>query len=152
MQKRNPFYGGEFSSFTLTSLIEWIDGLNKSSSTATRGEEEEKETDSHKPFRCNNVLKNKYFFDVEYNFARDNENTEPDASDSAHVGIRDELLKLSRKFNIDLSPNLFYSRGKFIELLISSDVAKYCEFRMVTQILTRRENGTLEKVQSDPLS
>ena len=55
-------------------------------------------------------------------------------------------MKNTRKFNIDLSPNMFYARGNFIELLISSDVAKYCEFRIVTQILTRRDNGAIEKV------
>jgi RAB protein geranylgeranyltransferase component A len=60
--------------------------------------------------------------------------------------IKDELLKLNRKFNIDLSPNIFYSRGSLVELLISSDVSKYCEFRMVNQILTRRKDGQIEKV------
>jgi RAB protein geranylgeranyltransferase component A len=53
---------------------------------------------------------------------------------------------LSRKFSIDLSPTIFYSRGSFIELLISSDVSKYCEFRMVTHILTLNKEGCLEKV------
>jgi RAB protein geranylgeranyltransferase component A len=46
-----------------------------------------------------------------------------------------------------LSPNIFYARGRLIELLISSDVGKYCEFRMVSQILTRRlATGVIEKV------
>jgi RAB protein geranylgeranyltransferase component A len=56
------------------------------------------------------------------------------------------LLQNNRKFNIDLSPNIFYSRGLIIELLISSDVSKYCEFRMLNQILTRRDDGRIEKV------
>ena len=57
------------------------------------------------------------------------------------------MLKASRNFSIDLCPNIFYSRGSLIELLISSDVSKYCEFRMVTQILTQnQEDGHLEKV------
>lgn len=55
-------------------------------------------------------------------------------------------MKLSRRFSLDLSPNILYSRGSFIELLISSDVSKYCEFRLVTQILTRNKHGNLEKV------
>jgi RAB protein geranylgeranyltransferase component A len=56
------------------------------------------------------------------------------------------LLKLSRRFSIDLCPNIFYARGQFIELLISSDVSKYCEFRLITQILTLNKDGKLEKV------
>ena len=31
---------------------------------------------------------------------------------------------------------MMYSRGALIELLISSDVARYCEFKLVTRILT----------------
>ena len=60
--------------------------------------------------------------------------------------LKEQLLKLSRRFSLDLCPNIFYSRGQFIELLISSDVSKYCEFRMVTQILTINSDGKLEKV------
>ena len=56
------------------------------------------------------------------------------------------MLNLSRKFSIDLSPNIFYSRGQFIELLISSEVSKYCEFRLVNQILTKNLEKNIEKV------
>ena len=60
--------------------------------------------------------------------------------------LKEQLLKLSRRFSIDLCPNIFYSRGSFIELLISSDVGKYSEFRLVSRILARNESGHLEKV------
>ncbi|XP_028145708.2 rab proteins geranylgeranyltransferase component A 1 [Diabrotica virgifera virgifera] len=46
------------------------------------------------------------------------------------------LLKLSRKFNIDLTPKLQYARGHFVELLISSNIARYSEYRSVSRILT----------------
>ncbi len=59
---------------------------------------------------------------------------------------KESILKLSRKFCIDLSPSVLYSRGSLIELLISSDVSKYCEFRLVSNILTKNENNKLEKV------
>lgn len=55
-------------------------------------------------------------------------------------------MKKSRQFVFDLTPNIFYSNGSLINLLISSDVARYCEFKMVSQILTRRQTGQLEKV------
>ncbi|XP_064637571.1 rab proteins geranylgeranyltransferase component A 2-like [Lineus longissimus] len=42
----------------------------------------------------------------------------------------------SRKFNIDLSPKLLYCRGSLVELLISSDIAKYCEFKVISRVLT----------------
>lgn len=60
--------------------------------------------------------------------------------------IEKKLLNLSRKFLLDLNPNILYARGDLVELLISSDVAKYCEFKMVSQILTIDNDGSLQKV------
>ncbi|XP_052274628.1 rab proteins geranylgeranyltransferase component A-like isoform X4 [Dreissena polymorpha] len=50
-----------------------------------------------------------------------------------------------RRFNLDLSPKVLFSVGDMVELLIQSDIAKYCEFKTVTQILTVMK-GTVEKV------
>lgn len=55
------------------------------------------------------------------------------------------VKKQWRKFNIDLMPKVLYSRGPLVELLISSDVAKYCEFRSITRVLTLLK-GKLELV------
>lgn len=55
------------------------------------------------------------------------------------------LKKEWRKFNLDLAPRLLYCRGSMVELLITSDIAKYCEFKTVTRMLTLL-NGKLEKV------
>ncbi|ESO07677.1 hypothetical protein HELRODRAFT_191009 [Helobdella robusta] len=48
----------------------------------------------------------------------------------------DDVVALDRKFNIDLVSKLLYNRGCMVELLISSDVARYCEFKIVSRILT----------------
>ncbi|XP_069109524.1 rab proteins geranylgeranyltransferase component A 2-like [Argopecten irradians] len=56
-----------------------------------------------------------------------------------------KLKKEWRKFNLDLAPRLLYCAGNMVELLISSDIAKYCEFRTVTRVLTFL-NDKLEKV------
>ncbi|GBP07021.1 Rab proteins geranylgeranyltransferase component A [Eumeta japonica] len=45
-----------------------------------------------------------------------------------------------RKFNIDLTPKLLFSRGPLVELLISSNIARYAEFRCVTRVLTWLED------------
>ncbi|XP_067681874.1 rab proteins geranylgeranyltransferase component A 2-like [Haliotis asinina] len=50
-----------------------------------------------------------------------------------------------RRFNLDLAPKVLYCSGQMVELLIVSDVAKYCEFRTVSRMLTLL-NGQLEKV------
>lgn len=37
---------------------------------------------------------------------------------------------------ISLFFQILYNRGSLVELLISSDVSKYCEFRCITRVLT----------------
>jgi RAB protein geranylgeranyltransferase component A len=69
---------------------------------------------------------------------------EEEESNTKFWYLRD-IRKQWRKFNIDLMPKLLYCRGSLVELLISSDVAKYCEFRSVTRVLTYI-GGKLEQV------
>lgn len=130
---RESFYGGEFSSHPLTSLIEWTDKITHQSPKPTTTTTENQDN----IFQCNNDPLMNYYANFKYEW-----NTKACPKD-----LKDKLLKLSRRFSLDLSPNIFYSRGKFIDLLISSDVSKYCEFRMVTQILTlNASSNELEKV------
>ena len=56
-----------------------------------------------------------------------------------------DLKQEWRKFNLDLMPKVLYCRGAMVELLISSDIAKYCEFRSITRVLTLIK-GQLQKV------
>ncbi|KAK7503808.1 hypothetical protein BaRGS_00004931 [Batillaria attramentaria] len=57
----------------------------------------------------------------------------------------DDIQTEWRRFSLDLTPKLLYCAGSMVELLIASDVAKYCEFRTVSRVLTVRDNK-LEKV------
>ncbi|XP_021937749.1 rab proteins geranylgeranyltransferase component A 1 [Zootermopsis nevadensis] len=56
-----------------------------------------------------------------------------------------KLKKEYRKFNLDLAPKLLFARGSLVELLISSNIARYAEFRSVTRVLTWLD-GRLESV------
>ncbi|CAN7998512.1 unnamed protein product [Ixodes hexagonus] len=56
-----------------------------------------------------------------------------------------KMTNLSRKFNLDLAPKLLFSRGPLVELLISSNIARYAEFKAVTRILTHQD-GSLQQV------
>ncbi|XP_054736886.1 rab proteins geranylgeranyltransferase component A [Anastrepha obliqua] len=50
---------------------------------------------------------------------------------------RQTLLQQSRRFNIDLSPNILYSAGRLVQLLVSSNICRYAEFRAMDRVLTR---------------
>lgn len=56
-----------------------------------------------------------------------------------------QMIKESRRFNIDLVSKLLYSQGSLIDLLIKSNVSRYAEFKNVTRILAFRE-GKVEQV------
>lgn len=57
----------------------------------------------------------------------------------------DQFTQLTRKFNLDLAPKLLFSRGPMVELLISSNIARYAEFKAISRILTHYD-GMLRQV------
>ncbi|CAB3362953.1 Hypothetical predicted protein [Cloeon dipterum] len=67
------------------------------------------------------------------------EAVESSGDDAKKAWSQEEVKKLYRKFNIDLAPKLLYSRGALVELLISSNIARYTEFRNVTRVVTWHE-------------
>ncbi|KAJ9600791.1 hypothetical protein L9F63_001071, partial [Diploptera punctata] len=84
---------------------------------------------------------------------KEGEGSESDAGDSKDIAFQgpikqwsqSKLKKEYRKFNLDLAPKLLFARGSLVELLISSNIARYAEFRSVTRVLTWL-NGRLEPV------
>ncbi|KAJ3278168.1 hypothetical protein HK104_002591 [Borealophlyctis nickersoniae] len=55
------------------------------------------------------------------------------------------FLRDTRKFNLELSPKLLFCRGPLVELLVSSGVGRYLEFKALEQVYLRWE-GAFEKV------
>ncbi|GAB1597352.1 rab proteins geranylgeranyltransferase component A-like [Argonauta hians] len=45
-----------------------------------------------------------------------------------------------RRFNFDMSPKVLYCNGDMVQLLIQSDISRYCEFKLVSRILTIFQN------------
>ncbi len=63
-----------------------------------------------------------------------------------------KLLENSRRFNLDLTPRLLFSRGPMVELLISSNIARYTEFKSVSRVLTVVKDGTGSRLEHVPSS
>ncbi|GFV16579.1 rab proteins geranylgeranyltransferase component A 2 [Trichonephila clavipes] len=55
------------------------------------------------------------------------------------------FMENRRKFNIDLAPKIMFARGSLVELLISSNIARYAEYQCITRVLTYI-NGHIEQV------
>lgn len=74
----------------------------------------------------------------------DNNSEKPDSGEGKDNSVtnqrenwsQNKLKKEYRKFNLDLAPKLLFARGSLVELLISSNIARYAEFRSVTRVLT----------------
>lgn len=71
--------------------------------------------------------------------------TEPVAMEPIKEFTQEYIMKQSRKFNLDLTPKLQFARGDFVELLISSNIARYSEYRCINRVITWL-NGQLEIV------
>jgi len=57
----------------------------------------------------------------------------------------DDLKPYWKRFNIDVSPKLLFSRGPLVEALITANISHYAEFKVITRILTYLD-GRVEEV------
>lgn len=132
----NDYYGGMWASFNLECLQKWLDECratpveqpltNETASLAGPGESL---VTIGSPFSTVSNIEEEWFIP---------ENS-PEASSGegdSTVWTKSHLLSLNRKFNLDLAPKLLFARGALVELLISSNIARYAEFRSVTRVLT----------------
>ncbi|XP_036333314.1 rab proteins geranylgeranyltransferase component A [Rhagoletis pomonella] len=131
----NEYYGGVWASFNLESFCALLDQ------------------------ESNNVIRyatQKWYVDEQIkneNNSSGNEQAnvspgaEVDGDTVTNVGnqeneqwCRRTLLQQSRRFNLDLSPRILYSAGRLVQLLVSSNICRYAEFRAVDRVCTRFRN------------
>lgn len=114
----NEYYGGDWASFNLDNLQTY---LEKQSKSVEKKCVVENDTKYH--LKDGNDIYNivqKWHVDDQISYK----------------WKKSEILKEYRKFNIDLSPKLLFFKGHLIQLLITSNISRYAEFRSVTRVLT----------------
>merc|ERR1719233_1942464 len=168
------YYGGEWAAFTWDGLHEWLEEGNQAdvkeaeNVDLTLQEGEELIQFGNKKTIVNIVEKwnsdpsiedqtppsdNKPNDDQIDNDAINNEDEPKEGpaqtimKDTKPVWNKEALKLQSRKFNLDLTPRLLFARGPMVELLISSNISRYTEFKSVTRVLTLLD-GKLEQVPS----
>ncbi|XP_075166528.1 rab escort protein [Haematobia irritans] len=120
----NEYYGGSWASFNL-------DAFNALLSDGSQ--------------TCQDIRNGKYEWHVPLE-DKPKEETIADDEESEPKKMNwtaESLLKLSRKFNLDLCPKILYSSGSLVQLLISSNICRYAEFRAVDRIFTQFEGKLL---------
>ncbi|KAL2720874.1 rab proteins geranylgeranyltransferase component A 1 [Vespula squamosa] len=166
----NEYYGGLWATFNFDGLQKWIEDLKtaKNNTRDTKVDLEDgqiflKASDQYSAVE--NIEETWYISndaDLPVLSSKDtqtdgigdsasNEGTEKTDEDNTekkeivkHWSI-DRIKKEYRRFNIDLAPKLLFARGKLVELLISSNIARYAEFRAVSRVATYMD-GKLTQV------
>ena len=145
----NVHYGDDWANFTLDGIETWIDQHKKPTDPKDIEHEENEEIIE----LLGPTKKARY----EWKIAEPPE--EPlekndDASVATVVPSKSEkrwtkpkIKQLSRKFNLDLTSRFLFAEGAMVELLISSNISRYAEFKSVSRVLTLK-NGKLEQVPS----
>ncbi|KPJ00996.1 Rab proteins geranylgeranyltransferase component A [Papilio xuthus] len=115
-------YGGLWASYNFDGLQKFIKEVN---------------SDPEKQVQVYNLREQWYIekespSEEEKGEAKEDGKTEP----SKKIWSQASFAAEYRKFNIDMTPKLLFSRGPLVELLISSNIARYAEFRCVTRVLT----------------
>lgn len=161
----NDYYGGQWASFNLKALNNFTqkETVEANENFLIIGNSIFNIRDFHSKWHIpekskihiENVEKSLEALEIRSDDANANENTEEvqqeenitkePVPESSVEYSQESLLKESRRFNIDLLPKIHYARGDFVELLISSNIARYAEYRSVSRILTSL-NGQLELV------
>jgi len=149
------YYGGDWAAFTWEGLREWISDTSDDSSN---DDDVDSDSDSVELDEGETIVKlnnkktvtnlRETWGSADESVKSEHKGDSEDATvESSARWTKDEMQKQSRKFNIDLTPRLLFSRGDMVELLISSNISRYTEFKSVTRVLTLID-GKLEQVPS----
>uniref|UniRef100_A0A182R9D5 Rab proteins geranylgeranyltransferase component A n=1 Tax=Anopheles funestus TaxID=62324 RepID=A0A182R9D5_ANOFN len=117
----NDYYGGYWASFNLDTFRKYLQAGISTDCTAT-------EAINNNFLRLNSLptaIQNGR--ESWYNFG---ENGDVDGWN------REKIEQEYRRFNIDLAPKLLYARGAMVDLLISSNICRYTEFRALDRVAT----------------
>ena len=146
----NDQYGGEWAAYTFDGIQEWI---RKHNQQEERDEEphpnifQEKFCEEGEQFMVLKPERKAKDVAQEWHVPHEEESDQAATNETEPKWTQDLVSRNSRKFNLDLSPRLLFSRGSMVELLISSNVSRYTEFKSVSRVLTLIE-GSLVHVPS----
>ncbi|XP_011180485.2 rab proteins geranylgeranyltransferase component A [Zeugodacus cucurbitae] len=130
----NEYYGGVWSSFNLESFCTLLE----------QGSNSELRNASQKWHVAETLKREEVELDTVNSEVADETDTKADATkQNTQDWSRETLLKQSRRFNLDLSPKILYSAGRLVQLLVSSNICRYAEFRAVDRVCTRFQNNII---------
>lgn len=162
----NEYYGGLWATFNFDGLQKWIQDL-KITKSIQQNDIDIKIENDEKFLKASNQYSTVENIDETWLISKDedlpklstkqsqteitddnDEEKNKKTNDDDNIENKDHtkhwtierIKKEYRKFNIDLAPKLLFARGELVELLISSNIARYAEFRAVSRVATFMDN------------
>ena len=156
----NDYYGGTWAAFTFEGIQKWIESHQQERPTQTCSDNDSnnavnsKINDELQSFLKDNERLVLYSHDgvgcsitdvnQEWHFTKEKDqdnslqcnisNTETaqtsDNKPKSYPWTEQKIISSSRHFNLDLVPRLLYAKGAMVELLISSNISRYTEFKV----------------------
>jgi len=145
------YYGGNWASFSFSNLQSVLDPQTVCQSVVDPqiGDESapsglvDKDLTLRSNFTSFTNVEQQWNIVVFEEVPAENDNPESETQSPPNhkkVWTKEEILKESRKFNFDLSPKVLFSRGEMVEVLISSGISRYAEFKNVPNIFSYEAN------------
>ncbi|XP_075241320.1 rab proteins geranylgeranyltransferase component A-like [Convolutriloba macropyga] len=163
---RNSFYGGDWATFSVRNLREWLaaqtvseinSDLTKLVSLSLGTEDVAFDIPqltapniSHIDYWCySNDADGAITDDVSKMDDTDSNGSEPKANElrESKLKLIDDLDKYGNRFNISLCSKILIAKGKMVKLLVDSATSRYCEF-LALHDLNFLYNTKIEKVPS----
>lgn len=117
----NDYYGNSWASFNLENI------QNLPTTEAPNDSQTDTFDESTYTLSMKNARNIENFQQCWYDFS---------AQSEVNDWNRETISKEFRRFSIDLSPKLLFCRGSMVELLISSNISRYAEFRACDRVAT----------------
>ncbi|KAJ1365466.1 hypothetical protein KIN20_025780 [Parelaphostrongylus tenuis] len=137
---RNKFYGGDWASFNLSTINDWVEQQNVSKDEVDISKYHGKleEGESLVALGTRKTVRN---VQQQWLPASESLMTTDKGDNAEQKTIREVMEAEWRRFSIDLVPKVLLARGSMVQTLCDSEVAKYAEFKCVDRFLCLRDEN-----------
>uniref|UniRef100_A0A7I4Z8X8 Rab proteins geranylgeranyltransferase component A n=1 Tax=Haemonchus contortus TaxID=6289 RepID=A0A7I4Z8X8_HAECO len=138
---RNKFYGGDWASFNLTTIGDWVEQQKKpaeAEADISKYADKLSDGESLMPLGTRKTVRNVH---QEWMPGSESMMTVDKGDNAEEKKVREVVESEWRRFSIDLVPKVLLARGSMVQTLCDSEVAKYAEFKCVDRFLCLRDES-----------
>uniref|UniRef100_A0A158P7V7 Rab proteins geranylgeranyltransferase component A n=1 Tax=Angiostrongylus cantonensis TaxID=6313 RepID=A0A158P7V7_ANGCA len=138
---RNKFYGGDWASFNLTTIADWVEEQQKNLVDEVDVSKYHNKLEDGESLMALGTRKTVRNVEQQWLPASESLMTTDKGDNTEQKTIREVMETEWRRFSIDLVPKVLLARGSMVQTLCDSEVAKYAEFKCVDRFLCLRDEN-----------